>query len=480
MPPVAVPPAGACSPSGGGPYWIEEGAPFIVEFACATGRMGVPLDVAPLPAGATFDPVAAQLRWTPGFDQAAVYRLQISGAGETGQIQIGVADRFDDAANVPPTDPEGYPAEMGLPVMFLDVPTAINAAGYSDTKVTYRGHVYAAEAKLRGQSSSGYPKKNFTIKFKKNDLFNEPDLGGGLMGLRRLMLITTFDDNSQIRHRLAFEIWNRLGPTAKIRHYNAVVYVNGRFNGVYEVADHVDADLFARAGLSKDGNLYKVTDHAGAFFVADPPVEALEKKDGKPPAGQPGSHTDILGLYDFAVKADPAVFLNEIGTRIHLPDYEAWMITILTIHATDSMGKNAYHWHDPAGGPFRMVPSDFNASFGQNWATGREAAAAPPVIDANGLWKRIWADPILGGRVRGRWKDALQGPLRAEVILGLVDQYVGEVAAAARRDERRWRAEYVGFAGWSDRKDFSDFDGEVAYLRAWVAERWPRVMETLP
>ena len=52
----------------------------------------------------------------------------------------------------------------------------------------------------------------------------------------------------------------------QIRHFSAVVYVNGRYHGLYAVTDHVDVDLMAREGLGKGGNLYKAVDHGATFY----------------------------------------------------------------------------------------------------------------------------------------------------------------------------------------------------------------------
>ena len=44
-------------------------------------------------------------------------------------------------------------------------------------------------------------------------------------------------------------------------------------------------------------------------------------------------------------------------------------------------------------------------------------------------------------------------------------------AAGARRDWRTWGAAYRAFDRWRDRGDLTDYDGEVAYVRQWLAAR---------
>src|SRR6185503_8108549 len=110
---------------------------------------------------------------------------------------------------------------------------------YTPAIITFRGHRFTGEAKYRGGASLGYPKLSFTLKFADDDLFSEP--GSGFVDRRKVVLTSTFDDNSYVRQRMAFELWNRLDPEhLQIRQASAVVFVNGEYRGLYALTDHVD------------------------------------------------------------------------------------------------------------------------------------------------------------------------------------------------------------------------------------------------
>lgn len=210
----AVPdiPTPACGPSGGGPHWLLEGESIEVNVVCTSGTMlpGDAFVIDPLPDGATYDPVTATMAWTPALDQAAVYELTVSTpqTGESAIVKIGIADRWDAPDNVPVVDPLIYTEEYGLPVLHLQVSPEINDGAYTPATTIYRGHTYTMEAKYRGAASLGYPKKSFTLEFSKDDKFNEPQLAGGFEDKRKIVLISTFDDNAYVRQRLAYELWN--------------------------------------------------------------------------------------------------------------------------------------------------------------------------------------------------------------------------------------------------------------------------------
>ncbi|WP_437320800.1 CotH kinase family protein [Sorangium sp. So ce385] len=473
-----------CEPSGGGPHWLLEGETVTFPVACASGLAlaGDAFEVGPLPEGAAYDPVAREVTFSPGLDQAAVYDIEIRVAqtSEVGRVKVGVADAFADPSNVPVVDPTRYPEEYGLPVLFLSpVP---EDKEYAPATVIYRGHTYAAEAELRGESSLSYPKRSYTLKFPKDDKFNEPDEAGGFTDRRKVVLVTTFDDNSYVRQRLAYDLWNRLDPEhIQVKTYSAVLYLDGEYAGLYTVADHVDGYLMEDHGYPQDGNLYKAVSHDANFALIghdDEPKETLhdgfEKKEGTPAEGEPEAFSDLEDLVSFVAESDEATFAAEIGSRIDLRDYEDWWIFVTFIMANDSAGKNSYHYRDPASdGVFRYAPWDFNASFGQSWETEREPASdRVEYDDANLLFKRLLEEPSIGDPLRARYGQVLRGAFAEAEIHAIVDGYVERIDASARRDEARWGEAYRSYEGWSGRDDFTTYEEEIAYLKAWISERW--------
>jgi spore coat protein H len=471
---MAVTRPGPCTPTIGGRAWVEEGEALSVTVRCATGLplAQAGLSFAALPRGATYSH-GGQLLWRPGLDQAGLHRLMVRAPGESAALEIGVLDRFDHPANVPVVAPADYPEELGVPVMHLAFVPSAHPGQYARATVVFRGQRYQAKIKVRGRSSLQYPKKNYTITFTGHRRFSEP--AAGMVGRRRIALTTSFDDNSQIRQRLAFEVWNRLAPGGiQIRHFAAVVFVDGRYHGLYTVTDHVDPDLLEAEGISRRGSLFRAVTHEADFGPGPFRREAFEKRSGFRGPAWLGTYDELAGLWAFVAATEPARFAAQAGGRLALGEYRAWLIAVTALEAEDSLAKNAFHYHDPASGRWRVAPWDFNQSWGQNWVTGRERPDHDPaaLVARNHLFARLWEEPGLAAETRAAYAAALRREIALPVIHGLVDRFAGEVAAAARRDERRWRAEYLAFPGWRERRDFTDFAGEVAYLHRWIGERW--------
>ncbi len=476
-----------CKPTGGGPHWLLETETVTFQVSCLTGLalQGSDFELGPLPAGAAYDPATATFTFTPGLAQAMVYEIGIltPSTMEKGKVKVGVADKWADPANVPVQDPLQYGQEYGLPVLFLSPTPA--SPDYAPASVTYRGHTYAAQAKQHGAASLWYPKKSYTLEFPKDDKFDEPDEAGGFENKRKLVLISTFDDNSYVRQRLAYDLWNRLDPQhIQIQTYSAVVYLDGQYFGLYTVCDHVDGFLMEDHGYSQDGNLYKAVNHDANFDTVSvqnggAPKGTLHdgyvKNEGTPLDGEPLAFADLEDLVQFVATSDSPTFLSQIDARIDRRDYEDWWIFVTFAMADDSAGKNSYHYRDPLDptGLFRYAPWDFNASFGQTWQTEREAAAQTVEYTwANKLFTRFLAEPTLGPPLRARYDDALHGVYAKEKVLALVDSYVKRIDKSALRDEAKWASQYKTYGGWSWRSDFTTYKDEILYLKDWLATRW--------
>ncbi len=526
-----------CQPTSGGPHWLEEGSDLSAAVRCESGVEAHDFVVDPLPRGATWDAPTATLTWRPALDQAGVYKLKVTTGRETGEIKIGVADKFDDPTNQPVQDLAAYTEEFGLPVMHLqttpDLARSLTSlqmmssqlsrdpctplclpSTYTPMTVIYGGRTYLAQGHYRGASSLGYPKKNYTLKFPKSDRFTEPTLAGGRMRNRqRIALITTFDDNSYLRWRMSFELWNRLDPKIiRIEHFSVVLYVDGKYVGLYALSDKIDEEMMQRNGLSETGNLFMAIDHNGNFDVLAKQksgvdkdklrprncgFEGFTKKEGLPEECNgatfvPQAYDDLVPFVEFVANADDVRFRAEIGRVADVREYIDWWVHASATVANDSYEKNALHYHDPVrGGPWRVVIWDYNASFGQDWNTLRLPTTLSPagIADAtaipfiNNLWRRLWKDPTYGPQMRARLAAALKSSMKLEDVLAAFDAMAAEVRPSALRDERLWGARhrmYYGPTSGTKRVEFNDHLGEIAYTRAWITARWDYLQAQFP
>ncbi len=474
-----------CEFSPAEPQWVVEGESLVVSISCATGAELSDLVLGELPIGAGFDEESLTLTWTPGWDQAAVYELPLSSETllASGALTIGVADAFGNADNLPIVDPSKYTMELGLPVLFMSAEPP-NNDDFVPTQITYGGVVHEAEAKLRGKSSLSYPKKSYALRFDKFNAFNERGFAD-FANRTRVILTSTFDDNSYIRQRMAFDLWSLLEPSIPITAYSAVVYHGTEYRGIYTVTDHVNASHLARNNLSDDANLFKAENHA-ANFRADydgSPKSTLSlgysKTEGDPKEGEDGAFADLEELVDFVANTDDTTFNTGIAEHIDVDDYTAWWIHVTFILAQDSAGKNSYHYHDEVR-TWRVAPWDFNDSFGQSWTTRRvDSDEFEDFFSRNGLFERLLGHPTIGPAIRLRYKALLEtGVFSKATLLSMIDRYEDEIHLSAQRDWALWEDQYQNFSRWDGRGDFTSHEEELQYIRTWLTERWQFSLDT--
>jgi hypothetical protein len=480
-------PAILCAPSAGGPLWLEEGGTLTATVGCGVdggepGAAGFVIE--DLPTGATFDGATGALSFTPGLDQAAVYHLRLSAPslGETGELVVGVADKFDDPSNLPVDDPLLYTEEYGLPVFFLSQQPA--ASAYEAATVTYGGQDYVVQAKLRGASSLGYPKKSFTIDFSGNKL-DDPERG--FLEEKKIVLTSTFDDNSYLRAQLTWELWNRLEPTIQVNSKLVVLYVGGVYHGIYAAMDHIDDELMDSQGLPEAGNLYKAVNHDANFKTTKngggaktTMHDGYEKKHGDPAA----DFSDLDALVTFVSGADDATFALELGERVEVGDFEAWWMLVSFLKLNDSAGKNSYLHHSTLT-PWHVVPWDFNDSMGQSWQTLRQGATPIGTYYSNNrLFERLRTHAGFAPALAARLDAALAtgGAFDLAWVQDRIDELAAELEPSALRDERKWRTQYLNYGGWKTSRnnagDWTSFAGdgggtpsEVDYVKTWLTAR---------
>lgn len=475
--PIVLSPDDQCRPGSSATHWVLEGDPLELDVGCSLPHTldSTAFTLPELPPGAGWDPSTGKLVWRPALDQAGIWHVPVVvlSLGERGYLHIGVVERWGASGNVLIRHPEGYAEEYGLPVVHLSIDGGLSET-YAPATLTYRGRRHAIELKYRGNSSLAYPKQSFTVKLDKDDPLVEPHFAGGFVR-RKFVLTSNFDDASYIRQRLVYDLWNDLDPAhVPVKTFSAVVYLKGHPWGLYTLGDHIDKHLLEPNGIAKSANIYKAVRAHSNFRLEQVDgrpkhylTYGIDKKEGWPKPGEPGAFEDIETFITTVARAPDDELRTWLTTQVRLEDYVDWWALAVFGLTMDSVHKNVYFINDPIRGPWRCVPWDFNASFGQDYAVNRlDAASDTEFVAENELFRRLLNDPAFGARAR--LGEALGGPLALERVNARIDAYVAETAKGARRDWARWGASHREYFDAPD----ASYDSEIVYLRQWVERRW--------
>lgn len=471
-------PAAACSPEVDRSTVIaEEGDTITLAVRCAEGGDPAQLTALGVPAGATF--TGGTLRWETGLGDGGVYDLLFTGLAADGvppsaRVQLQVADAWDHPGNLP-VDPDTYTWEHGLPVLHIDSGGSIGH-DYVGATLTFLGERYDGDIESRGAASSYYPKVGYQIRVPDD---HQLDLDAWGMGnKRRLVLLTTFDDNTYIRQALCYALWAEMAEHAGDvedrlipRFFFIVLYLDGEYHGLYLAIDRVDDEFVGQLGFDRESPVYKAYNHDANFYSTNASGakkatwhDGYELKEGE-------DWLPLNELVRFAATTTDEEFVAQAADYLHEEQFIDWYLFVRFAAAGDSGGKNSYLVQDPATGLFRYAPWDFNQSWGQDWRTLRVGADNDDDFRwTNGIFAHY--QDAAPERLEARWSELLaSGPFGEAWLQDTVDELVAQTELAARRDWSKWADPYRSYGGWSWRTDFLDYDGELEYLRGWVAER---------
>ena len=466
--------------------WLE-GDLVTFDVACSAelGDRAV-LEPVDLPEGASWDGTTLSWQTGPASGGRIDFVFAVTTEDRSDEIPLAEAVTFwvaDDPSNPDnlPVDPERYTEEWGLPVFHITTSGAIQDY-YTSVDLAFEGLDYPARIKVRGKTSSNYPKPGYTIELE------EAELAISAWGVTRdhLALVTPFDDNAYVRQKLVYDQWAAVAefwgePRLVPRSFFTVLYLNGEYLGLFLALDRVDDEFLEQSGFVRGTGLYKAVEHDANFYltgVDGSPKESLHDGYDKQEGDPPDDFGDLEDLVAFTGHADAQGLVDGAADHIVLQEFMDWFLLVYFSLAEDSGGKNSYLAVAPDSTVFRYCPWDFNQSWGQTWRTYRrdsdelndhttdnkvfwailevEAARAE-------LWERYHAMAQPGGPYAPGWFTAQ------------LDAYYTLIEPSAEKDWAKWSAEHYSYEGWAaereDDDDWTDYQGEKAYLYQWIEER---------
>ncbi len=271
----------------------------------------------------------------------------------------------------------------------------------------------------RGNTSFWYPKKLFTIRCDEpHGLFGD--------GVRRTVLtINALQDTLFLNNSLAFDLFRACGTPEAPRHAphvrHAEFYVNGAYQGLFELCTRLDEYLIPAPGLI----VYR---HA-TIMPRVPPLRAA-----RPPRRDGDFMDPFLALQQVVETAPPSGRAGQVARHFNLSNLIDFQL-LLNVMQNRNGEPFRFWFHDalvyqPGGRPpFSHVPWDFDLGL-----NGR-----PWMWIENNLMRRLAAElPDYRNQLAARWRA-----LRAEILADdAVDRRLAEratlLAPYIAHDHRRW------------------------------------------
>lgn len=253
---------------------------------------------------------------------------------------------------------------------FIQTPSSAQNASGTSCSIFLNGEFYDnCRINLHGQSTSGgaFLKNSYDIDGNRGYRFlisTNPLVPRA----KDLNLMTIYADKTKIRHRLAYEM-NREAGVAAHECFTMHARLNGTFDGIYDYIEDGDDVYLERAGLNKDGVLYKcytnMADPNTGANTAAGNTNGVEKKTRK--------HENNFDLYTFL----QGMNLSDANARkaflfdnLDVPKMINMMAANTATANVDLHAKNYYIYCDTGRtNLWTLLPWDLDLSQGRLWTS---------------------------------------------------------------------------------------------------------------
>ena len=261
------------------------------------------------------------------------------------------------------TVPQDPAIRTALPVLhwFTGNTAGAGTGGGSRGAVYYQGEFYDNVLfTLHGQSSAGFPKKSYNVDFNRTQRFlwstNAPRVAD-------IDLLTNWADKSKVRHVLAYEVMRESGVAAHFA-YTVRVQQNGNFFSTADLVEDADEIYLERAGLNREGALYKVYDNLLNRDSGDTATRGVEKKTRRFE-----NNNDLQGLIN-GLDLTGQALERYLYDNIDIPATVNMLAVNSVIRNIDMHSKNWYIYRDTGrSGEWAILPWDLDLSHGRVWNT---------------------------------------------------------------------------------------------------------------
>jgi len=375
---------------------------------------------------------------------------------------------------------------------------------FNDTTYEYNNKV---GIEIRGFTSSGFPKKSYTVETRNPDSTN---LNASLLGMPNendWVFHGPYPDKSLMRNAIMYNLGNMTGKwSSRTRFFE--LYINGNYNGVYTLAEKIKNDK-NRCNLATLNPQDTIGDElTGGYILKLDRPEATDV-DGKDYWISPYRAATTLQQKEYFLFVDPdgenIVQQQRDYIRKYITDFEDAMYSdnykdrsagyypyvdlqsfadyyILTELARNLDGYRISTFlhkdKDSKGGKLTMGPFwDYDICLGNaNFFSAGNTAGW--VIDGMGngdayampfWWQKFRLDPYFNSILKQRWNALKTNYINTTYLNSFIDSCAYELRDAQVRNFTKWNilSTYV----WPNNYVGGSYANEITYLKNWLRDR---------
>jgi spore coat protein CotH len=310
----------------------------------------------------------------------------------------------------------------------------------------------------RGQGSRNPTKPGFRVDMARYTT------GQTFVGMSTIILDNIWQDDSQLRERLAFTMFERMGLPAP-RESFCRLFINNAYQGLYAITEEIDGNFTKRVTGETDGTVFEYHWSADAIWRA----EDLGAVAAYKPKLEPRTHVldadatlynPIVALFKEVNGPDDAVWRSRVEPYIDLTQFMRHVAVEEFIAENDGVlgyagMNNFYLYRDQGTTKHRLFVWDKDNAF-------LSIDSGVKRTDDNVLFRRAMTYPDLRDVYFTTLEDCARSAAADDFLLLEIDRLVAVIFDAARSDPKK-------------QFDNDRWDQAVAYLRDFAARR-PRIV----
>jgi len=313
------------------------------------------------------------------------------------------------------------------------------------------GTTTAVSVRYRGGHTRSYPKKSYEV-VRTNQAFHYN---------------AEYDDPSMIRNALSFAFFPMIGvPAPRTKH--VLLNVNGESKGVYLEIEGVEKLFFRRRKIGVSSLFYAINNRAdfGLFSSeSDRPKSSL-LAGYEYRFGPDSDKTRLKALVKATNSLKGSQAEKYFKSKLDVDNYFRWLAGAVLTGNYDGFEQNYAIYRSGKTGKFRMIPWDYEGTWGRN-CYGRIVESDLVAVNGyNFLTRKLLGIDGFRRKYKAILQEALSGAFTESRLMPVAEKLIYRIAPYIREDAtRRWA--------------YRDFLGEPYVIRNYIRERREIVQEEL-
>ena len=410
----------------------------------------------------------------PNFDEVfednAVKRIDIVITEERWQSMLDDMSSLYGEFGSSSGGPGGGPGGGGADDFSDEDPIFVPGEVFYNGKEWYRvGVRFKGNSSLSSTWQSGNLKLAFKLDF---DEFEDdyPQIDNQrFYGFKKLSLKNNYNDKSQLREKVAGDVFRNAGLVGSHTAFYTVYVDHGDgplYFGLYTLVEEVDDTVLDTQFSDDDGNLYKPDGDAASFALGTYDEDEFVKKTNEDEA----DFSDVQNLYtiinDATRTTDPETWRTDLEAVLDTDAFLKYLATNTVIQNWDTYGKmthNYYLYNNPNTSKLIWIPWDNNEAL-QDGGMGGALQLDFSNLSSSANWPLIgylYEDPIYKAQYDDYLQEVVDGAFNVSTIQSQYATYSALIEPYATTE----------LDGYSFLNSSSDFQAAVSTLNSHVVSR---------